>query len=81
MCAGASTHTYRDALYVHNTLRYATKHGYKCNCWPVWMEGEGGGIEESRIELAKNDCLGGQEGKWRSECELQFFFLKYGAQM
>ena len=45
------------------------------------MEGEGGEIEESRIELAKNDCLGGQEGKWRSECELQFFFLKYGAQM
>ena len=45
------------------------------------MEGEGGGIEGSRLELVKNDCLGGQEGKWRLGCELQFFFHKYGAQM
>ena len=67
---------------MHNSLRYATKHGYRCNCWPVWMEGEEGGIEGNRVELAKNDYLGGQEGKWRSECELQFFFFhKYGAKM
>ena len=26
----------------------------ECTLWPVWMEGEGGGVKGSRVELARN---------------------------